>query len=250
MTKCFLGKGRYESKIITLSAARNIYMLYQVLKKDDFETDVVEVLRDTVELAKDVLAGISRQDIDEIYMFFDYDIQQNNIRHGEKTVTADSALREMLSVFNNETEHGKLYVNYPMVEALYDYKRSSCEAFYSCYVPIDRIKEYKTSSGENNPNASKHMQIEDWKDILNAFYLRIKCLFEFDELSFDEYQNKVTPYEIYLKETILIVEKKKVFVLSAFPEFLFDYFRLDFWKTMTPIKKYKFEKCERMGNRA
>ena len=117
-------QGRFAAKIITLSAAQNIYMLYQILKKDDFETDMVEVLRDHVDDAGKKLEGINRQDISEIYMFFDYDLQQNNLRN---CGNAYDILEEMLSVFDNETENGKLYISYPMVEAIRDVKSVRAE---------------------------------------------------------------------------------------------------------------------------
>ena len=55
MVECFF-KGRYSSTIINLPASQNIYMLYQKILKDEFETDVVEVLKETVEEAKIKLA--------------------------------------------------------------------------------------------------------------------------------------------------------------------------------------------------
>ena len=243
MTQCFFDRGRYEARIINLPAAQNIYMLYKVLKEDEFETDIVEILRDTLDSAKELLKDVSRQDIDEVYMFFDYDIHQNNIRQGDISVTPDSVLREMLDVFDNETENGKLYISYPMVEALYDYKDFSCESFSSCFIAADTGDNYKRLSGENNPNASSHMDILFWKNVINVFYLRISCLFGLDSISFSEYRQIVTPLTIYNRESELTCSNNQIFVLSAFPEYLLDNFREDFWNTMTPIKHYKYEKC-------
>ena len=78
MTQCFL-KGKYEIKVISLAAAQNIYMLYQKLTEDEFNTDVVEVLREQSEDVADQLEGVERQDISEVYLFFDYDIQEHNL---------------------------------------------------------------------------------------------------------------------------------------------------------------------------
>ena len=44
IAKRFFFKGNIE--IITLPAGENIYMLWKKLKDDDFETDVIEVLRE------------------------------------------------------------------------------------------------------------------------------------------------------------------------------------------------------------
>lgn len=53
---------------------------------------------------------ISRDEISEIYLFFDHD--------GHSHLANREKLENMLQYFNNETENGKLYVSYPMVESL------------------------------------------------------------------------------------------------------------------------------------
>lgn len=102
---------------ITFPAGENIYMLWKQLKKDEFETDVIEVLRESNKEAKKVLEGFERNDFMEIYLFFDYDGHNNNLKAKEKDV---DILEEMLNTFNEETDLGKLYINYPMVESLRD----------------------------------------------------------------------------------------------------------------------------------
>ena len=78
MTNCFFGE-KNQNIIINLSVAQNIYMLYQTLKQYDFEIDFIELLRSEVSNAEEALRGIKRQQIDQIYMFFDFDPQQNNL---------------------------------------------------------------------------------------------------------------------------------------------------------------------------
>ena len=105
-------------KIITLPAGQNIYMLWKKLKEDDFDTDIIEVLREEHEELKEQLEGISRDDFSEVYLFFDYDGHQNNLSGEDDS----DALEQMLVSFDNETENGKLYISYPMVEALRDFE--------------------------------------------------------------------------------------------------------------------------------
>ena len=50
MKQCFL-RPRDDLRVVCLPASQNIYMLYQRLAADDFETDVVEVLRESVPAA-------------------------------------------------------------------------------------------------------------------------------------------------------------------------------------------------------
>ena len=64
-------RGKYESITVCLPAEQNIYMLYSKLKEDNFETDLIELLREDKNntAAIRALEGIERQRIDEIYLF-------------------------------------------------------------------------------------------------------------------------------------------------------------------------------------
>lgn len=46
ISKIFFSHGNYT--VITLPAGENIYMLWKQLKADDFDTDVIEVLRESM----------------------------------------------------------------------------------------------------------------------------------------------------------------------------------------------------------
>ena len=109
-------------KIFMLPAEQNIYMLWKKLKEDDFDTDIIEVLREEHEDLEKQLDGIGRDDFSEIYLFFDYDVHQNNLSRDDDP----NVLEQMLTNFDNETENGKLYISYPMVEALRDFESGRC----------------------------------------------------------------------------------------------------------------------------
>ena len=103
---------------IMFPAGENIYMLWKQLKKDEFQTDLIEVVREYNAEAAKVLKGYQRNDFMEIYLFFDYDGHQDNLSGAEESV--GDILEEMLETFSEETDLGKLYINYPMVESLRD----------------------------------------------------------------------------------------------------------------------------------
>ncbi|MCR4702507.1 MAG: hypothetical protein K5665_02460 [Saccharofermentans sp.] len=242
MTKCFFSTGRFQAKIINLPAAQNIYMLYKSLKEDDFDTDVVELLRDKVPSAQKILEGISRDEIDEVYLFFDYDTHQKNVPWASE-LTADDIVKTLLSFFNNETEYGKMYLSYPMVEALYDYIPMMCQSFTECYIPLDQVGDYKRISTDGNPKARVHFNISEWSEVLAVFVLRIKCLFDLADLSYELYRDIINPESIFDKVVEIKQDRNSVFVLSCFPEFLFDYHRIDFWNTFAKLKHFKFDNC-------
>ena len=52
----------------------------------------------------------------KIYLFFDYD--------GHDPIADDDNLQEVLNFFNEETASGKIFISYPMIEALKHYSDS------------------------------------------------------------------------------------------------------------------------------
>ncbi len=243
ISKVFFAHGNF--KIITLPAGQNIYMLWKKLKEDDFETDLIEVLREGSDEIKEQLADLSRDDFSEVYLFFDYDTHQKNLSKEEDT----DAVAQMLASFDNETDNGKLYISYPMVEALRDYKTGECGDRVSCYVSARDMKNYKNISAQRSQYPQfRGYDYDIWKDIIDIFAMRISCLFGFAEtLKYDQYSELVSPSEIYS------LEAKKtpvqgVFVLSAFPEFLVDYYGTRLWRTCvrhkTNRRNHKKNSCE------
>ncbi len=243
MERCFFVRGRHKITVISVPASQNVYMLYEQLREDDFDTDVVEILRERVPDARAKLEGVSRHSIDQIYLFFDFDPHQDNLT--ENGVASLDAIDTMLQVFDNETEHGKLFISYPMVEALYDYRRDCCQAFSGCFIPIDDVPDYKRMAGDGNDNASEHMEHNQWKEVIEVFALRVKCLLGLSSMSYELYRKKVTPLVLFQAQRKVYELRERVFVLSAFPEFLLDYFKRDFWNSHVKRTRYSFERCEK-----
>ncbi|WP_204558200.1 hypothetical protein [Collinsella intestinalis] len=214
-------------------------MLYSRLAADEFDTDVIEVLRESVPAARRALEGIARDDVEQIYLFFDYDPHQNNVAEDD----SDSLLETMISVFDNEHENGKLYISYPMVEALHDYRSGQCQSHTGCFLDWEDIPAYKRLSSEGNRNASLRMYFLEWKDVLSSFALRCKCLLTLDAVSFEEYRESVSVRTLFGAERRLLRGEGRLFVLSAFPEFLLDYHDVRFFNSMVRIRKLKFDEC-------
>lgn len=72
----------------------------------------------------------------QIFLFFDYDFQN---RLGAQKV--NGILDEMLVFFSDETENGKLYINYPMIESL-KYTKEIPDANYRPILRGRDIKRY------------------------------------------------------------------------------------------------------------
>ena len=94
ISKRFFNHG--NCKLIPLPAGENIYMLWKKLEADDFETDIIEVLRESSKELQKLLEGLSREDFSEVFLFFDYDAHQTNLGNADgqdRWDSSDSSLR-------------------------------------------------------------------------------------------------------------------------------------------------------------
>ena len=119
-----IGKQFFRSPIIHVVFEAEIYQLGKLLRDDPY-LDLFEVLKERSEKNRDVLVDYERDDFSQVYLFFDYEGQASN--------ASDADLGEMLVHFTNETEHGKLFLSYPMAEALKHLSRGN--PFEECVVP-------------------------------------------------------------------------------------------------------------------
>ena len=129
------------------SVRTNIHNLYSQLKDGDGFLDVKIVLKEilqksinslssqkqTIQLQKkikQIATDIDNldQSFESIYLIFDselHDSVHSQISYKEDIQKNYNHLKEMIDFFNNETENGKLYVNYPMMESYKD-----CDDFF------------------------------------------------------------------------------------------------------------------------
>lgn len=221
-----------ELEIICLPAEQNIYMLWKQLKEDDFTTDVIELIRENAsDKTMKQLKGLGRDDFQEIYLFFDFDPQQTNLGLDDGK-DPQAVLEEMIRTFDNETENGMLYISYPMSEALRDITPWSCKAFSGCTVSAEASRTYKTRTGKDNPYASvQKYDIDTWYMVVAIFLTRCRCLMK-EEVDHTQlyhwYKKALSVSAIYDQQLQHLAGDGSVFVLSAFPEFLLDYFREEY----------------------
>ena len=208
-------------KLVTLPADQNLYMLWLRFKEAGEDADIIEVIRDFSDKTRKALQGYSRNDFGEVYMFMDLDKQQNNL---PKKYDPSEVVLEMLEMFNNETENGKLYISYPSAEAIGDYCFKSCIPISgSCLTHLygqrykDNVKKSKLYK-----EIDKY-KLEDWKDIKEIYRQRLTCLYgKTDKFTINDCK-KISPDMIYKKQ--LINRENNIHILSAFPEFIIDYFK-------------------------
>lgn len=154
----------------------NIYKLYDALKQTGFNANVCGILKESAE-EKD--KGLFDEKYAAIYLIYDADFQHCD--KGENALTIDQRieknlprLEEMAAYFINETDDGvgKLFINYPMMEAYRD-----CDCFFEDVyrdrnVPIDVLMHdgYKSvvSHRRVNGKAVRQLTEGDFRDIVRC----------------------------------------------------------------------------------
>lgn len=115
----------------------NIFVLYEKVfgKGDSEDIDLLGALREGAG-AKD--REILSKDYSDIYLVFDAEFQDQRF---------DSEhLGMMLKYFDNSTENGKLYLNYPMMESYLHLKSLDDSEYMTRTVALADIKQYKKTA--------------------------------------------------------------------------------------------------------
>lgn len=170
----------------------------------------------------------------QIFLFFDYDFQN---RMGVQRL--HQILDEMLEFFNDETENGKLYINYPMVESL-KYTKEIPDGHYYEYVATrqecveHKFKEnaeffaYAMAKGYRFINLSKI----DKSDVMSNWEkLKLQNVMKANFLLTGN--NEMPQRKDVINQAAIFDAQKKNFVdktmsvaiLNSFPLFLYEYLK-------------------------
>lgn len=209
ITKHFLKK----QTTIHCAFCSEVYQLYEKIKKDQY-LDIFVLLQKMTQ-NKENLSEYTREDFAEVYLFFDYD--------GHATNAKDETIQSLLELFNNETEAGKLFISYPMVEAI---KHISNKIdFKNLAVEAKKNIKYKSKVNEECDHTLKNLKRLTYQQWMQLVQNHLKKMNFITTNQFILPQQHVPQSEIFdnqLKKYLDI--DATVAVLSAFPIFLFDYY--------------------------
>lgn len=223
-----------EAEIITLPACTNIYALWKKIVGNEY-ADIIELVIEMLtksrsEKASQLLSKVaqySSSDFSEIYLFFDYDGHNDNLPNNKDV---NEVLQEMLQTFDNETDNGKMYISYPMAEALKHYTSNKFCAD-GCLFDISKGTIYKKHVSDIS-KVKNLLDIKkgDWEYILQNFLIRISCLFDYQDcLNIEEYKDNISTENIFNTQyKKFILPLGKIMVLSAMPEFIMEYFKTEY----------------------
>ncbi|MGY0393837.1 hypothetical protein [Fusobacterium sp.] len=124
-----------DKVIIKILYGTSIYHLYSKIREDE-DIEILEILREMSTENRKILKNLKRSQISSIFLFFDQDSHNSN--------ASETKLETLINFFDNEYENGKLYISYPMVEALRDIEHLDENNDISlCEWNIDENRVYK-----------------------------------------------------------------------------------------------------------
>lgn len=207
----------------------NIYMLYQDIKNEYDDIEDIQIM--TILKQRNDDFTFDKEYFSEIYLFFDYDIHHSEFLGHENSDILNEQLKEMLIYFNDETgDRGKLYINYPMVEAFFHVDLTNIDKLKDLHIDLSLAKHYKTTpelnklKGQFNQNCNRfdlnkinlickqHVMKENF--IINGNYI------------IPDYSNYCNLNQSFIFENQLTkyISRDKISILSIFPRFIIDYF--------------------------
>lgn len=188
--------------------ASSIYELFDAYENGEYD-DIVSYLRSEKGLKIDDKI-LSKNAFSAIYLVFDYEPQYHKY--------SDEKIKKLMQTFNNETEIGKLYINYPMVEAYYHLLKLPDTEYYERKISLDGLngKTYKKLVNTTTCLKKNKIRNIDLCHIIMHNYNKCKMLDELESNDID--YNKILCRQIELKDS-----NNEIYVLSTFPLIVIDY---------------------------
>ena len=199
----------------------NIYSLYEKLKENQYEQTVEHICE-----LSDGEFEYTSEDFSLIYLFFDLDAQHYKEYKDLEKIYIE--IEEMLNLFDNATENGKLFLSYPMVEASnYFHERfinddSINLITYPVFSELHFKDACKIFIKENGPF---QIRMKDKNQIwLSLILYTTYILFHLKINSFIQ-EGLIDSKDIFLKQyNDFILPLERVLLLSAFPQYLLDFY--------------------------
>jgi hypothetical protein len=215
-------------QIIRSCYKAEIYQLWNEIK-DDADLDIVEILK---QRADSDIKNLVRKDVSEVHLFFDHDGHSHSDTMSKQDY--NEMINKLLDTFNNEFEQGKLWLSYPMIEAIKHCTDNPADCFKDALLYMSDNINYKDIIGKiSHYKDIKKYDMNIWYYLTMINIQRTFCLVNNAYEAVSDYQkikhwfdkNAVIVKLIQEKQyEKFILSKNQIVALSPFPLFLINYF--------------------------
>lgn len=132
-----------KAKYKFYSYRTTIHILSQELYNNypDFDDGYIDIKLILASLEKDEQKkALLLSQYSDIYLVFDFEPQHDHPHF--------DTVRRMIAYFNDSTNQGKLFINYPMMQSYKHFDKLPCPNYEFLKVTLDEIKDYKRIVGE------------------------------------------------------------------------------------------------------
>lgn len=206
----------------------NIYSLYKLMKENDFNVNI-----------KDLLAEVHpeyKNDLDNqfVYTYLIFDLDPHHSKK-EETRTIEELVNEnieivesMANYFVDETDPtiGKLYINYPMIESYKDCNDFFDKNYETEVIAIDKIVDFKEIVGKkklSNIRVDKYNKDNVENLIIqNIFKMNSICKLKWEMPDYNDYIDETN--NVLNAEKRMVLNTKQISVLNTSLFLVVDYF--------------------------
>ena len=173
----------------------------------------------------------------QIFLFFDYDFQN---RMGLDKLNL--ILNDMLSFFNDETDNGKLYINYPMVESLKYTKEIQDKEYYKYVATREECVNHQFKGNAEHfaypaakgyrfidmSQTEKSVVMDNWKQLILQNVMKANYIISGN--------NEMPERKDMINQAVLFDAQRRKYVdahdcvsiLNSFPLFIFEYVKEEY----------------------
>ena len=197
-----------------------IYAFYKDIKeKYDENMDVIKYIK--YKYSDKISKEFKASEISYVYLFFDYDLHSKLNEEYEKIYDRINEISEINSFFENETENGKLYLSFPMIEAYH--KPIGCNYIYeknNFEEKLEDFKVFKKKIKNETGNMGMTALKSQYKEIIKFYINNSENILE---MKFkDVEKNKILKFQ-----NELLKSKNKVKIYPSIPIFLNEYYKIE-----------------------
>lgn len=220
--KCF--KEKIKSKVNFYCYKTNIHVLYDEIKEDK-SLDIIEIIKNKAKKANDDknYKMLNENKFGEVYLIFD--LEPHDSRFNVKKI------QEMLELFNNETEHGKLYINYPMIESFKHFRSIPDPNFNKYKIKIQDCLTYKNDVAKiscinDYRKIGKDKYFSIVKQNLNKINLLVNNL---EKCDYSIYSNSLNQEKIFKVQQEELRKNEQIYIINSLSLWPLDYFNKEFF---------------------
>lgn len=202
-----------KNKIIVSTFKTDIYYLFSKLKEDE-DLDAFSIVKER----DSSLNGYHRDDFSQMYLFFDYDAHVPN--------SSNEKIKELLNFFSEETDKGKLFISYPMIESMKCINDlSNDDLFFDLKYNISSFSDFKKFV---HGYACKSLidfngyTNEVWNRVINLHCVKSNVIANDNNVFPTKEITQIEIFDNQLKKHIDI--RNEVSVIGSFPLMLMDYY--------------------------